>query len=871
MKKSVSIIIAVLIIITLLPLGDAFKVHADSYYPMGCPAAQFEVSYINDDGTFSTISCHDSLSSAKSEMKTNKDYVVRYSKSYSPSKIVAMNSGLAYTYPGRRNSSTMYLIQNPSDRNSTLYKNTYIANHYEMTYIKTCGASTYDIAPAGKGYIRVNMNGFEGFTDLEYTDLVPDKFLDNDIPIWLGGNNTYENEDPFLVKTHRSYYMFEQNGSYTDLVFHYYRAYPKSGINGNDALSYSIHVDNAKHYLDAGMKKDKKYYSDDGIHFYSDTAMTKLVATCYNYYQFLPLRSKTDISASAFDKYLKSIKGDSSVMNGQGSAFIDAQNTYGCNALIVYAMACLESAYGTSGYAINRNNLFGWSAYDDSPNNATYFSSVQVCVNEQMGRNLNWFMDYTNRRYFGTCVGNKGSGINVQYASDPYWGMKIASIAYSIDKYAGGNNGKLKDYDKYTIGFVKNNYNDILYDSNIAWDPPIYKSKNKNDILYTGRFGSHYQKDLTVIVYNEEFDVNRYKIASTNAVTNGSINTDDGLVPYNFNKSIGYIDVDNVALLYGRTFEAPTVEDPQDDTPHDPITVIDGIQIQDKKLTISGIGLITNYDFTENVSNLHTLNIYDLSSDKKIKSISCTNTDSSWYDLNDGHSYKYAGFTVTYDLSDLEEGSYIFKLVTKYQNDTKETVLRSSSFDLSFRYENTDRFDYVLRVNDIYGYRLELDVYDDDLDHSNISKPSLRSSLATIDLIAYEGDKMKIEGVGMIYYLNYNSSNISHNLYYVKENETIKADTVTHACEFDFQSFYQSQYDMENICYSSEVSLNDLDGTYKILLEIINGDHRDLLELTNLYNDSFPQLNTSQLNTSFLVDKVRARMLLKVEHSSGGN
>ncbi len=859
----------VLLILALMPKSDIFSVHADSYYAMGCPASQFEVSYINDDGSFSKISCHDSFSSAKSEMKTNKDYVVRYSKSYSPSRIVAMNSGLAYTYPGRRNSSTMYLIQNPSDRNSTLYKNTYIANHYEMTYIKTCGVSTYDIAPAGKGYIRVNMNGFEGYTDLEYTDLVPDKFIDNDIPIWLGGRNTYENEDPFLVKTHRSYFMIEQNGSYTDLVFHYYRAYPKSGINGNDALSYSLRVDNAKHYLDAGMKADKKYYSDDGIRFYSDPAMTDLVATCYNYYQFLPLRSKTDISSTVFDSYLKSVKGSSSVMNGKGSAFIDAQNTYGCNALIVYAMACLESAYGTSGYATNRNNLFGWSAYDDSPNNASYFSSVQVCVNEQMGRNLNWFLDYTNRRYFGSCVGNKGSGINVQYASDPYWGMKIASIAYAIDKHAGGNNGKLKDYDKYVLGFVKNNYNDILYDSNIAWDPPIYKTKEGNGILYTGRFGSHYQKDLTVVVYKQEFDVNRFMIASTNAVVNGNICTDDGLIPYNFDRSVGYIATDHVELLYGRHFEAPVIEEPPVDTAnHDPLTVIDGILLADQQLTISGIGLITNYDFNEDASDIHTLNVYDMSNGSKVKSVACVNTDSSWFDLNDGHDYSYAGFTTKVDLSDLPEGSYLFKLVTKHHEVSKESVLRSSDPALSFHFQNSDSYSYVLKVNDIYAYRLELDICHDGLDHGTVSKPSLRSSLATIDTVSYDDDMMKIDGVGMIYYLNYDQ-NIIHNLYLVSESETVKAATTTHACEFDFQSFYHSNYNMDKICYSAEVPLDEIDGTYKMILEIINGDKRDLVELTNLYNDSYPQLDKERLKTIFLTDQVRARILLQVQHPEG--
>ena len=173
MKKLLCVLLTSLILIDIMPLFGAFHVAADDHYSYGCEVGQFEVSYIEDDGSFSKISCHDDLSSAKKAMKANPDYVVRYSKSYSPSKIVAMNSGLAYTYPGRRNSSTMNLYQDPDQKDSSKYKTTYVANHYEMTYIDTCGEDVYDIAISGKGYIRVVLNGFEGFTDLEYTDLVP--------------------------------------------------------------------------------------------------------------------------------------------------------------------------------------------------------------------------------------------------------------------------------------------------------------------------------------------------------------------------------------------------------------------------------------------------------------------------------------------------------------------------------------------------------------------------------------------------------------------------------------------------------------------------------------------------------------------------
>ena len=74
---------------------------------------------------------------------------------------------------------------------------------------------------------------------------------------------------------------------------------------------------------------------------------------------------------------------------------------------------------------------------------------------------------------------------------------------------------------------------------------------------------------------------------------------------------------------------------------------------------------------------------------------------------------------------------------------------------------------------------------------------------------------------------------------------------------------------------ASEIMLKDvreyIDIPDEAMMEIRNGEYRDLLEISNLYNDSFSVLDTSELKTSFLVDQVRARMLLKVEHLSQGD
>ena len=88
MKKTIITLLLSFIFVSLIPLNGNFDVAAESHYSFGCNASEFEVSYINDDGSFTKISCHSNLSEAKNVMKTNEDYVVRQGNSYSDTKIV---------------------------------------------------------------------------------------------------------------------------------------------------------------------------------------------------------------------------------------------------------------------------------------------------------------------------------------------------------------------------------------------------------------------------------------------------------------------------------------------------------------------------------------------------------------------------------------------------------------------------------------------------------------------------------------------------------------------------------------------------------------------------------------------------------------
>lgn len=875
MKKVFSILFVAVLTIVILPFGSSFNtLQADSYYPMACNANEFEVSDIKSDGSLVKVSCHSNFADAKNAMKKNDDYVVRYSKSYSPTKIVAMNSGLAYTYPGRRNSLTMYLYQNYSvgTNNQNKYKYTYLTENYEMNYYDTLTEYSSSIAEYGKGFIKISMNGFDGYCELEYTDLVPMKYIENGIPIYLGGNNTYNGESPYRVKLDQNYYALEANGNYTDLVFHYSLAYPDKYKDALSCITNTIKVDNAQLYLNAGMKVGVKYYSNDGINFYSDRAMKKFVAQVYGYYQFLSVRSKTNISAKTFDNFLKTIKSSSQMMD-EGQSFINAQNNYGSNALIIYSMACLESAYGTSYYSSDRYNLFGWGAYDSNPGHASEYESIEQCVNQQMGRNLDWFMDCTNWRYAGTCVGNKGTGFNMQYASDPYWGAKIAAIAYTIDKYSCNNNGKLTDYNSYTTAVVDANYNPSFGINTSNWNTPIYKSATSNSALHYSKFNDNYQKDLTVAII--EKSGNRYKINLANPMVNGSLYVDDGIVKYDWNASVGYIDCDRVTLI-----NASKQEEQKGEATYKPYNAIYEMKLDGNRLFINGLGVIQGTDFkTNNESIKHEIVFYSFENNEEVYSYLASNVDSDGYSMNDGYDYKYSGFSAEIDLSNenLGYGNYYISLRTTNGDHVVEETLRTSSSKNRNKVSNKSDVTYLLNANPLSSYRLELDIVSSPIDYSSINKPSARSSMAAFDSIAFdENGDLNIIGEGLIHYLDFNDKrNIQFNVYLVQDNSNyLKLNTSLREDDTDYSSALNSEYDLSYISFSAttadlESKVTDLnDGKYQLVLEIVNKQgaikYIDYVEITNRSGLKFNSTSTDTKTAEIITSNTRKKVMIDV-------
>jgi len=200
------------------------------------------------------------------------------------------------------------------------------------------------------------------------------------------------------------------------------------------------------------MTQNTRYYSYDGVFFYRNPRNIRANGRgavnannpFFNYFQYLSFRSNSRVTARQLDNFLYSNLATAdnrnrSALVGQGVHFIDAQNRYGVNALLSYSKALHESGRGLSSIAINNNNVFGLNAVDSAPGqNASVFSSIQHSVNEYannwMSRGYLWPGDW---RYEGPHAGHKGSGMNVRFASDPYWGQKVAGWAFRIDRTLG--------------------------------------------------------------------------------------------------------------------------------------------------------------------------------------------------------------------------------------------------------------------------------------------------------------------------------------------------------------------------------------------------------------------------------------------------
>ena len=233
------------------------------------------------------------------------------------------------------------------------------------------------------------------------------------IPVQVAGLTGYVNASQVTAVDSSNTFIpdYVSDGMY---VYHRYSPYTKVMVA----------------YHNANMQVGKSYYSADGINF----GTFKLDHP----FQFSNLKSRTNYTAADINRLYSIMGASDSKLAGKGATFKAAEQRYGVNALYLVAHSALESAWGRSKIAKDKNNFFGISAYDDNPyTSATKFDNVDSGI---LGA-ARWI----NSRYLhnsgypanGAYLGNKAGGMNVNYATAPYWGESIASIMFSANEKLG--------------------------------------------------------------------------------------------------------------------------------------------------------------------------------------------------------------------------------------------------------------------------------------------------------------------------------------------------------------------------------------------------------------------------------------------------
>lgn len=256
----------------------------------------------------------------------------------------------------------------------------------------------------------------------------------------------------------------------------------------------------------AGLNEGAVYYSYDGHYFYAEDALAAMLddyrsdsrgasvnpdAPFYDYYQFVSHRTITNVSCQNVEDYLQNTLGITSSIDayrdndqdssddtlnrsqyyGQMPAFYQNQYEYGANALMMLALSANESAYGRSSLSFTRNNLFGHAAYDtDVEKNASRYLNIANSVYAHAKYYISGsYCSPLKTQYHGGFFGNKSAGMNVSYASDPYWGEKAASYYQRLDSQFGD-----ADLNSYTIG-IKTSTEDV----------PVHQyAQADSDVLY---------------------------------------------------------------------------------------------------------------------------------------------------------------------------------------------------------------------------------------------------------------------------------------------------------------------------------------------------------------------------------------------------
>lgn len=554
------------------------------FLPIGVKAATYQVEVVRSDAGNTSLGTFSDYNEAKRVMNEYPSDNKNVAAIYRDGKIINAKYAVSqfnynHAAPDSGGADNIHRLF-PSTTSSTVY--TTVAAPYGID----AAFLDYDVS---SDRAQIKISGYTGWTYLANINVVPISKLATSVKITATTNITvradhntgstalgsvalgdiYTFYDKYYDGTY-TWYKIYYNGGYgwfaslnerwsVELdsgIQTYYEHHSKGNLihyyNNHWGTSYT-NLGPAPSYLNGNMN----YYSFDGQYFYDD--YKKMIDDYkensnrravnagkphYAYYLYLPNHSKTGYTADDFNQIIRNYGYTSkaqSAMYDEGQSFIESQEKYGVNALLTFSAAINESAKGTSDIARYKNNLFGHGAYDNCPFDcATSYASVKEGIMAHAKMTGAGYNSPSDWRYYGSHYGNKQSGMNIQYATDPYWGEKAAHNAFINDHNFGS-----QDYLINTIGLkISDKQVEVKKQPN-EQSETIYVMKNKSTSV----------ANMPVIVLDKVTQNNQswYKVY-TDASLDGNQNViNDGT--YSFENSYGYIKVEDLYV----TNNQPTI------------------------------------------------------------------------------------------------------------------------------------------------------------------------------------------------------------------------------------------------------------------------------------------------------------------------
>lgn len=153
----------------------------------------------------------------------------------------------------------------------------------------------------------------------------------------------------------------------------------------------------------------------------------------------MTLNKPSGLSLEQFKKVLSDDKDKNKIFENNAEYFYYIEKQYNINGIFVAAVGIHESAWGTSKIARDKNNLFGYGAYDSNPYNGAYsFSNYSESIDLISRVFVKYYLNpkgtniYGGEKALGTYYnGSTLSGVNTKYATDKNW----ANGVYTHMKY----------------------------------------------------------------------------------------------------------------------------------------------------------------------------------------------------------------------------------------------------------------------------------------------------------------------------------------------------------------------------------------------------------------------------------------------------